>query len=59
MRLLCFIQEHDSHTTNENEVEGRFETVTTFMLQRLGFDSNHNAWACSDHWIFSKSKGRY
>ncbi|KAK4850531.1 hypothetical protein QYF36_007520 [Acer negundo] len=50
-------EENDPYTAYEADVEDRFEGVTTFLFQGIGFTSKQNAWAGPDHWKFRKFKG--
>lgn len=54
-----FVQENDPYAAYEPGISDRFEDVTMFLFQGLGFSSKQNAWAGPDHWKYQKSKGRY
>ncbi|KAL9441663.1 hypothetical protein AB3S75_020207 [Citrus x aurantiifolia] len=41
---------------DELGINDRFEDVTMFLFQGLGFTSKRNAWAGPDHWKYQKSK---
>ncbi|KAJ4725148.1 Condensin complex subunit 2 [Melia azedarach] len=50
-------EENDPYAAYEPGISDRFEDVTMFLFQGLGFSSKQNAWAGPDHWKYQKSKG--
>ncbi|XP_024033778.1 condensin complex subunit 2 isoform X1 [Citrus clementina] len=48
--------ENDPCGADELGINDRFEDVTMFLFQGLGFTSKQNAWAGPDHWKYQKSK---
>ncbi|KAB2615601.1 condensin complex subunit 2-like [Pyrus ussuriensis x Pyrus communis] len=55
---LSFHNHHrdsNSHTSNEADVDDRFEKVSTFSFQGLGLEKN--LWAGPDHWKYWRPKG--
>lgn len=57
--VICLVQENGPSDADELGINDRFEDVTMFLFQGLGFTSKRNAWAGPDHWKYQKSKGRY
>ncbi|CAL1393708.1 unnamed protein product [Linum trigynum] len=55
--IPSYHQENDAFSFENFDMDGRADTIDTYLLHSLGFTSKHNAWAGPDHWKYQKSKG--
>ncbi|XP_059661098.1 condensin complex subunit 2 [Cornus florida] len=55
--LPSHLEENESFTFHDHDVDDRFEKVDGYLFLSLGFTSKQNAWAGPDHWKYRKAKG--